>query len=96
MDERILSLHQKIKTQPVVIPEWYVVMGPLCISKNMLVFHSLAAVCSESLHYLFSCANSANISDGLKDLLLKMLDKNPEARISVAQIKVNTFYSFLT
>uniref|UniRef100_A0A3B3W1E7 Calcium/calmodulin dependent protein kinase kinase 2 n=1 Tax=Poecilia latipinna TaxID=48699 RepID=A0A3B3W1E7_9TELE len=53
MDERILSLHQKIKTQPVVIPE------------------------------------CANISDGLKDLLLKMLDKKPEARISVAQIKAH-------
>lgn len=24
MDERILNLHQKIKTQPVVIPEQYV------------------------------------------------------------------------
>uniref|UniRef100_A0A3B3V087 non-specific serine/threonine protein kinase n=1 Tax=Poecilia latipinna TaxID=48699 RepID=A0A3B3V087_9TELE len=31
----------------------------------------------------------ANISDGLKDLLLKMLDKKPEARISVAQIKAH-------
>uniref|UniRef100_A0A672IC66 calcium/calmodulin-dependent protein kinase n=1 Tax=Salarias fasciatus TaxID=181472 RepID=A0A672IC66_SALFA len=49
MDERILSLHQKIKTQPVV----------------------------------------ADISDDLKDLLLKMLDKNPETRISIPQIKVH-------
>uniref|UniRef100_A0A665X4C4 calcium/calmodulin-dependent protein kinase n=1 Tax=Echeneis naucrates TaxID=173247 RepID=A0A665X4C4_ECHNA len=49
MDERILSLHQKIKTQPVV----------------------------------------ADLSDDLKDLLLKMLDKNPETRISVAQIKLH-------
>uniref|UniRef100_A0A3Q2C6V2 Calcium/calmodulin dependent protein kinase kinase 2 n=1 Tax=Cyprinodon variegatus TaxID=28743 RepID=A0A3Q2C6V2_CYPVA len=53
MDERILSLHQKIKTQPVVIPD------------------------------------RADISDDLKDLLLKMLDKNPETRISVAQIKAH-------
>ncbi|XP_029023937.1 calcium/calmodulin-dependent protein kinase kinase 2 isoform X1 [Betta splendens] len=53
MDERILSLHQKIKTQPVDIPE------------------------------------HADISDDLKDLLLKMLDKNPETRISVPQIKVH-------
>uniref|UniRef100_A0A3Q2QJ45 calcium/calmodulin-dependent protein kinase n=1 Tax=Fundulus heteroclitus TaxID=8078 RepID=A0A3Q2QJ45_FUNHE len=53
MDERILSLHQKIKTQPVVIPE------------------------------------RAEISDDLKDLLLKMLDKNPETRISVTQIKAH-------
>uniref|UniRef100_A0AAQ5ZT74 Protein kinase domain-containing protein n=1 Tax=Amphiprion ocellaris TaxID=80972 RepID=A0AAQ5ZT74_AMPOC len=53
MDERILSLHQKIKTQPVVLPE------------------------------------HADISDDLKDLLLKMLDKNPETRISVQQIKVH-------
>uniref|UniRef100_A0A8D3C8V4 calcium/calmodulin-dependent protein kinase n=1 Tax=Scophthalmus maximus TaxID=52904 RepID=A0A8D3C8V4_SCOMX len=52
MDERILSLHQKIKTQPVVLPE------------------------------------HADISDDLKDLLLKMLDKNPEMRISIAQIKI--------
>uniref|UniRef100_A0A8D3E6D8 calcium/calmodulin-dependent protein kinase n=1 Tax=Scophthalmus maximus TaxID=52904 RepID=A0A8D3E6D8_SCOMX len=51
MDERILSLHQKIKTQPVV----------------------------------------ADISDDLKDLLLKMLDKNPEMRISIAQIKVHSW-----
>uniref|UniRef100_A0A667Z947 Si:ch73-62l21.1 n=1 Tax=Myripristis murdjan TaxID=586833 RepID=A0A667Z947_9TELE len=53
MDERILSLHQKIKTQPVELPE------------------------------------RADISEDLKDLLLKMLDKNPESRISVPQIKVH-------
>uniref|UniRef100_A0A8C6V1J4 calcium/calmodulin-dependent protein kinase n=1 Tax=Neogobius melanostomus TaxID=47308 RepID=A0A8C6V1J4_9GOBI len=53
MDERILSLHQKIKTQPVELPE------------------------------------NADISDDLKDLLLKMLDKNPETRITVPQIKVH-------
>ncbi|XP_034402652.1 calcium/calmodulin-dependent protein kinase kinase 2 isoform X1 [Cyclopterus lumpus] len=53
MDERILSLHQKIKTQPVELPE------------------------------------RADISDDLKDLLLKMLDKNPETRISIPQIKVH-------
>ncbi|XP_028318570.1 calcium/calmodulin-dependent protein kinase kinase 2 [Gouania willdenowi] len=53
MDERILSLHQKIKTQPVVLPE------------------------------------HTDISDDLKDLLLKMLDKNPESRISIPQIKVH-------
>uniref|UniRef100_I3J7I3 Calcium/calmodulin-dependent protein kinase kinase 2 n=2 Tax=Pseudocrenilabrinae TaxID=318546 RepID=I3J7I3_ORENI len=53
MDERILSLHQKIKTQPVVLPE------------------------------------HADISDDLKDLLLKMLDKNPETRITIPQIKVH-------
>uniref|UniRef100_A0A8C5DTR7 calcium/calmodulin-dependent protein kinase n=1 Tax=Gouania willdenowi TaxID=441366 RepID=A0A8C5DTR7_GOUWI len=52
MDERILSLHQKIKTQPVVLPD-------------------------------------TDISDDLKDLLLKMLDKNPESRISIPQIKVH-------
>uniref|UniRef100_A0A674D0K2 calcium/calmodulin-dependent protein kinase n=1 Tax=Salmo trutta TaxID=8032 RepID=A0A674D0K2_SALTR len=52
MDERILSLHQKIKTQPVELPD-------------------------------------ADISDDLKDLLLKMLDKNPESRISIPQIKVH-------
>ncbi|XP_078126882.1 calcium/calmodulin-dependent protein kinase kinase 2 isoform X2 [Sander vitreus] len=53
MDERIVSLHQKIKTQPVELPE------------------------------------RADISDDLKDLLLKMLDKNPETRISIPQIKVH-------
>ncbi|XP_074473550.1 calcium/calmodulin-dependent protein kinase kinase 2 isoform X1 [Sebastes fasciatus] len=53
MDERIISLHQKIKTQPVELPE------------------------------------RADISDDLKDLLLKMLDKNPETRISIPQIKVH-------
>ncbi|XP_030624431.1 calcium/calmodulin-dependent protein kinase kinase 2 [Chanos chanos] len=53
MDERILSLHQKIKTQPVELPE------------------------------------HADISDDLKDLLFKMLDKNPETRITVPQIKVH-------
>ncbi|XP_026995844.1 calcium/calmodulin-dependent protein kinase kinase 2 isoform X2 [Tachysurus fulvidraco] len=53
MDERILSLHQKIKTQPVELPE------------------------------------HADVSDDLKDLLFKMLDKNPENRITVPQIKVH-------
>ncbi|XP_075935834.1 calcium/calmodulin-dependent protein kinase kinase 2 isoform X3 [Anarhichas minor] len=53
MDERIVSLHQKIKTQPVELPE------------------------------------RADISDDLKDVLLKMLDKNPESRISIPQIKVH-------
>ncbi|XP_030210245.1 calcium/calmodulin-dependent protein kinase kinase 2 [Gadus morhua] len=53
MDERILSLHQKIKSQPVELPP------------------------------------HAEISEDVKDLLLKMLDKNPESRISVPQIKVH-------
>uniref|UniRef100_A0AAY5EAA4 Protein kinase domain-containing protein n=1 Tax=Electrophorus electricus TaxID=8005 RepID=A0AAY5EAA4_ELEEL len=53
MDERILSLHQKIKTQPVELPE------------------------------------QADVSDDLKDLLFKMLNKNPETRITVPQIKVH-------
>ncbi|XP_068608626.1 calcium/calmodulin-dependent protein kinase kinase 2-like [Brachionichthys hirsutus] len=53
MDERILSLHQKIKTQPVELPE------------------------------------PADVSDDLKDLLLRMLDKNPETRISIPQIKLH-------
>uniref|UniRef100_G3PZX2 Calcium/calmodulin-dependent protein kinase kinase 2 n=1 Tax=Gasterosteus aculeatus aculeatus TaxID=481459 RepID=G3PZX2_GASAC len=53
MDERIVTLHQKIKTQPVELPE------------------------------------RADISDDLKDLLLKMLDKNPETRISIPQIKLH-------
>ncbi|KAG7480567.1 hypothetical protein MATL_G00057550 [Megalops atlanticus] len=53
MDERILSLHQKIKTQPVELPE------------------------------------HVDVSEDLKDLLLKMLDKNPETRITVPQIKVH-------
>ncbi|KAK3555329.1 hypothetical protein QTP86_014927 [Hemibagrus guttatus] len=55
MDERILSLHQKIKTQPVELPE------------------------------------HADVSDDLKDLLFKMLDKNPENRITVPQIKVHSW-----
>ncbi|KAM3838469.1 calcium/calmodulin-dependent protein kinase kinase 2-like [Diretmus argenteus] len=53
MDERILSLHQKIKTLPVELPQ------------------------------------HADISEDLKDLLLKMLDKNPENRITIPQIKVH-------
>ncbi|XP_028680524.1 calcium/calmodulin-dependent protein kinase kinase 2-like isoform X1 [Erpetoichthys calabaricus] len=53
MDEKILSLHQKIKSQPVEFPEF------------------------------------PDISEELKDLLLKMLDKNPETRITVPQIKVH-------
>ncbi|MBN3296102.1 KKCC2 kinase, partial [Amia calva] len=53
MDERILSLHQKIKNQPVELPE------------------------------------HADVSEDLKDLLFKMLDKNPETRITVPQIKVH-------
>ncbi|KAG7272869.1 hypothetical protein CRUP_029309 [Coryphaenoides rupestris] len=52
MDERILSLHQKIRTLPVDLPE------------------------------------HTEISEDAKDLLLKMLDKNPESRISIPQIKV--------
>lgn len=53
MDERILGLHQKIRMQPVVIPQ------------------------------------QPNISDDLRDLLLKMLDKNPESRITIPQMKVH-------
>ncbi|XP_061763931.1 calcium/calmodulin-dependent protein kinase kinase 2 isoform X1 [Nerophis ophidion] len=53
MDERILSLHHKIRTLPVELPE------------------------------------RAEVSEDLKDLLLKMLDKNPESRISIPQMKVH-------
>uniref|UniRef100_A0A673IKG6 Si:ch73-62l21.1 n=1 Tax=Sinocyclocheilus rhinocerous TaxID=307959 RepID=A0A673IKG6_9TELE len=40
------------------------------------------------LTLIFVPLNSADISDDLKDLLFKMLDKNPETRITVPQIKV--------
>lgn len=35
--------------------------------------------------------HSADVSDDLKDLLFKMLDKNPENRITVPQIKVSLY-----
>nr|XP_014339622.1 PREDICTED: calcium/calmodulin-dependent protein kinase kinase 2 [Latimeria chalumnae] len=53
MDERILSLHSKIKNQPVEFPE------------------------------------QQDVSEDLKDLILKMLDKNPENRTTVPQIKLH-------
>ncbi|XP_069817010.1 calcium/calmodulin-dependent protein kinase kinase 2 isoform X3 [Dendropsophus ebraccatus] len=53
MDERILTLHGKIKNQPLEFPD------------------------------------QPEISEDLKDLILKMLDKNPESRISVPDIKLH-------
>lgn len=53
MDERILSLHSKIKIQPLEFPD------------------------------------QPDIGDDLKDLIKRMLDKNPESRISVPEIKVS-------
>ncbi|XP_058850636.1 calcium/calmodulin-dependent protein kinase kinase 2-like isoform X3 [Acipenser ruthenus] len=53
MDERILSLHHKIKNQLVELPE------------------------------------QRDVSEDLKDLLLKMLNKNPEMRITVPEMKVH-------
>lgn len=46
-------------------------------------------LCNMLLVCLCLCVNSADISDDLKDLLLKMLEKNPETRITVPQIKVS-------
>ncbi|XP_060106132.1 calcium/calmodulin-dependent protein kinase kinase 2 isoform X2 [Heteronotia binoei] len=53
MDERILSLHSKIKSQMLEFPD------------------------------------QPDISDELKDLITQMLDKNPESRITVPEIKVH-------
>ncbi|XP_056390603.1 calcium/calmodulin-dependent protein kinase kinase 2 isoform X2 [Hyla sarda] len=53
MDERIISLHAKIKNQPLEFPD------------------------------------QPEISEDLKDLIMKMLDKNPESRISVPDIKLH-------
>ncbi|XP_067395717.1 calcium/calmodulin-dependent protein kinase kinase 2 isoform X3 [Emydura macquarii macquarii] len=53
MDERILSLHSKIKTQPLEFPD------------------------------------QPDITEDLKDLIMRMLDKNPESRISVPEIKLH-------
>ncbi|XP_071619678.1 calcium/calmodulin-dependent protein kinase kinase 2 isoform X2 [Heliangelus exortis] len=53
MDERILSLHNKIKTQTLEFPD------------------------------------QPEVTDFLKDLITRMLDKNPESRISVAEIKLH-------
>ncbi|GCB59747.1 hypothetical protein scyTo_0013988 [Scyliorhinus torazame] len=53
MDDQILSLHKKIKNQPVEFPE------------------------------------QPDLSEELKDLIFKMLDKNPETRITVSQIKTH-------
>ncbi|XP_074743103.1 calcium/calmodulin-dependent protein kinase kinase 2 isoform X1 [Strix uralensis] len=54
MDERILSLHNKIKTQTLEFPD------------------------------------QPEVTDFLKDLITRMLDKNPESRISVPEIKEST------
>ncbi|XP_035196465.1 calcium/calmodulin-dependent protein kinase kinase 2 isoform X5 [Oxyura jamaicensis] len=54
MDERILSLHNKIKTQTLEFPD------------------------------------QPEVTDFLKDLITRMLDKNPESRISVPEIKAST------
>ncbi|XP_014374024.1 calcium/calmodulin-dependent protein kinase kinase 2 isoform X1 [Alligator sinensis] len=53
MDERILSLHNKIKTQSLEFPD------------------------------------QPEITEELKDLVTRMLDKNPESRISVPEIKLH-------
>uniref|UniRef100_A0A8C0ITB9 Protein kinase domain-containing protein n=1 Tax=Chelonoidis abingdonii TaxID=106734 RepID=A0A8C0ITB9_CHEAB len=53
MDERILSLHSKIKTQPLEFPD------------------------------------QPDIAEDFKDLIMRMLDKNPESRISVPEIKLH-------
>uniref|UniRef100_G1MYG6 calcium/calmodulin-dependent protein kinase n=1 Tax=Meleagris gallopavo TaxID=9103 RepID=G1MYG6_MELGA len=53
MDERILSLHNKIKTQTLEFPD------------------------------------QPEVTDFLKDLIMRMLDKNPESRISVPEIKLH-------
>ncbi|XP_039361277.1 calcium/calmodulin-dependent protein kinase kinase 2 isoform X2 [Mauremys reevesii] len=53
MDERILSLHSKIKTQPLEFPD------------------------------------QPDITEDFKDLIMRMLDKNPESRISVPEIKLH-------
>ncbi|OPJ75048.1 calcium/calmodulin-dependent protein kinase kinase 2 isoform A [Patagioenas fasciata monilis] len=53
MDERILSLHNKIKTQTLEFPD------------------------------------QPEVTDFLKDLITRMLDKNPETRISVPEIKLH-------
>ncbi|XP_029426767.1 calcium/calmodulin-dependent protein kinase kinase 2 [Rhinatrema bivittatum] len=53
MDERILSLHNKIKSQSLEFPD------------------------------------QPDIGDDLKDLITHMLDKNPESRISVPEIKLH-------
>ncbi|KAM4707779.1 calcium/calmodulin-dependent protein kinase kinase 2 isoform 2-T4 [Discoglossus pictus] len=55
MDERILTLHSKIKNQLLEFPE------------------------------------QPDISEDLKDLILRMLDKNPESRITVPEIKLHTW-----
>ncbi|KAM4809405.1 calcium/calmodulin-dependent protein kinase kinase 2 [Rhinophrynus dorsalis] len=53
MDERILSLHSKIKNQPLEFPD------------------------------------QPDVTEDLKDLILHMLDKNPESRITVPEIKMH-------
>ncbi len=83
MDERILSLHQKIKTQPVELPEKWVFLLSLKDLPH-----------PDVLTLIFVSINSVDLSDDLKDLLFKMLDKNPETRITVPQIKVSVTFLF--
>ena len=97
MDERILSLHQKIKTQPVELPDRSVLLlqnaiNIVCMMKWLFYFIFYFAKSDFQCNLYSSCVHRADISDDLKDLLLKMLDKNPETRISIPQIKVNTIF----
>lgn len=69
------------------VPSVYCI-NSIFIKLNTQFWHFLNNILLSCL--ISFCYNSADISDDLKDLLLKMLDKNPETRITIPQIKVNT------
>lgn len=61
-----------LQAPPLIIP-WRPLTAPACPTHASLGF---------------CVSGRTNISDDLRDLLLKMLDKNPESRITIPQMKV--------
>uniref|UniRef100_A0A8D1YS65 calcium/calmodulin-dependent protein kinase n=1 Tax=Sus scrofa TaxID=9823 RepID=A0A8D1YS65_PIG len=80
IDDYILALHRKIKNEAVVFPEERT--GYLCTCAGTLS-------CTRALGVSPLLSDKPKVSEELKDLILKMLDKNPETRIGVPDIKLH-------
>lgn len=91
-----LDKRQPCKTTSELIYSWppyYTRHTPLMSAYFTVKAIYLYRDCILCFNLYFACIlhHSADVSDDLKDLLFKMLDKNPENRITIPQIKASLY-----
>eukprot|EP00064_Thunnus_orientalis_P005336 superscaffoldBa00000516_g5350 len=87
IDEYILALHNKIRTKPVDFPEIGLKRLRGCVESSFIKRRRHITSPNGIISMLYR--STPKISEELRTLILRMLDKNPDTRITLPEIKMD-------